>query len=146
MSLGNRVAGLMLASCLSLPAFADAAAPKIDKVWAPPGDKGIDLPIYMTVNNSGDADHIVRFGCPDMAHFTEKRTTDHGEGAPSAREIKTIPIKAGGTTMLEPDGYHLALLKIMKPAKAGDTFNCKVAFQRSGTKEIEVRVVVAKPD
>lgn len=119
---------------------AAASALEILDAWSPPGDKAVDLPLYMTVANAGEADDILRFRCPTVAHFTEQRTTDYGEGAPSARAVKSTAIAASGTTELKPGSNYLTLLKIIGPVKAGDTYSCDVTFRRAGRMKVDVTV------
>jgi len=121
-------------------ALADPTMFAVSDAWSPPAEKGSDLPVYMTVTNPGEADDIVRSLCSTVAHFTEKRTTDYGEGAPSAREVKSIPIKASDTTVLKPGGSYVALLKIINPVKSGDTFDCDIVFRRAGSVNVRVKV------
>jgi copper(I)-binding protein len=65
---------------------------------------------------------------------------DRGEGAPAMRSVSSIPIAAGSTTVLKPDGYHIMLLQTRQPLAAGDRFTCAIAFQKAGTIETEVSV------
>ncbi|MCC7253971.1 copper chaperone PCu(A)C [Hyphomicrobium sp.] len=129
-----------LAFAVSGTAPVVASTLEIFQAWSPVGERSTDLPIYMTITNSGEADDLLRFQCPSVAHFTEKRTTDYGEGAPSTREVKSIAIAASGNTELKPGGDHLVLLKIIGPTKAGDTYGCQVTFRRAGRKTIDVSV------
>lgn len=131
-------AAIVLAASCAAPATASTL--EISEAWSPPGEKSTDLPIYMTIVNTGEADDLLRFRCPTVAHFTEKRTTDYGEGAPSAREVKSIEVAAAGNTELKPGGNHLTLLKIIGPAKTGDTYDCEITFRRAGRKTVSVSV------
>jgi len=56
------------------------------------------------------------------------------------RSIPSIPIAAGSTLGLRPDGYHVMLLQTRQPLRAGDRFNCTLVFQKAGTTETEVLV------
>ncbi|MEI9899437.1 MAG: copper chaperone PCu(A)C [Hyphomicrobium sp.] len=136
---------MLFLTATAFSALADAPVLEISKAWAPAADKSTDLPVYMAITNAGESDDIVRVQCPTVAHFSEKRATDHGEGAPSTREVKSVPIKDHGTTVLEPGGYHLALLKIIGPVKEGDTFDCQIAFRRAGRIGVQVTVTKAEP-
>lgn len=127
----------------ALPASANTL--NISDAWSPPGEKARDLPVYFTITNSGDADDLLRFKCPGLAHFTEKRTTDYGEGSPSAREVKSIAVAASGKTELKPGGEHLSLLQITQPAIIGDKYACEVSFKRAGQVQIEVTIKDAPP-
>jgi len=134
----NYAAALVLVVVGTFPAAASAL--QVSDAWSPPGDKAVDLPLYMTIANAGEADDILRFRCPAAAHFTEQRTTDYGEGAPSSRAVKSIAVAASGKTELKPGGNYLTLLKIIGPTKTGDSFSCDITFRRAGRMKIDVVV------
>jgi periplasmic copper chaperone A len=141
----TRFAGLALAGIAGALAVsaarADAPSIEISKAWAPAaGAAGGDVPVYMTIVNHGaEPDSLLRFRCP-AANFTEQRTTDHGEGAPAGREIKSIPVPANQTLVLAPGAYHLVLLKVTQPLKQGDTFPCTLTFKNGGRQDVSVTV------
>lgn len=114
---------------------------RIVDAWVPATEKvGTDIPLLLTVRNEADAaDVFLRARCP-VANFSERHTVDHGEGAPAMRMVPSIPIAAGGTTVLKPDGYHVMLLQTRQPLSAGERFTCSIAFQNAGTIETEVNV------
>ena len=114
---------------------------RVAEAWVPATDKvGADVPLLMTVHNEADGgDALLRVRCP-VANFSERHTVDRGEGAPAMRTIPSIPIAAGGTTVLKPDGYHIMLLQIRQPLVAGEKFACSINFQKAGTIETEVNV------
>ncbi len=120
-------------------ARADGAALAISNAWAPAEAKsGANVPLFMSFSNQGGADALLRVRCP-VANFTEKRTIDLGEGAPSSREVKTIPIPSG-QTVLKADGSYVLLLQTTQPLASGETFSCKLAFQSGESREVEVTV------
>ena len=114
---------------------------RVAEAWVPATDKvGADVPLLMTVHNEADGgDALLRVRCP-VANFSERHTVDRGEGAPAMRTIPSIPIAAGGTMVLKPDGYHIMLLQIRQPLVAGEKFACSINFQKAGTIETEVNV------
>ncbi len=124
---------------LALTATAARAELAISNAWAPPEAKtGANVPMYLSVTNPGAADALLRVRCP-VANFTEKRTIDLGEGAPSAREVKAIPIPSG-QTVLTADSSFIVLLQTTQPFAGGETFSCKLAFQSGESHEVEVTV------
>lgn len=125
---------------------AAAGSVEVSKAWTPAvAETGIDHPLYMTIANKGtEPDALLRFRCP-VAQFSEKRTTDYGEGSPHAREVKAIPIPANETVVLEPGAYHLMLLQTTRPLKAGETFSCSLSFRNAGSTQAEIRVVTGNP-
>jgi periplasmic copper chaperone A len=122
-------------------ALSDGNTLRVAEAWVPATDKtGADVPLLMTVHNEADAgDVLLRVRCP-VANFSERHTVDRGEGAPAMRTIPSIPIAAGGTTVLKPDGYHVMLLQTRQPLVAGEKFACSINFQKAGTIETEVNV------
>lgn len=148
---GRRAVGLLAWGCLAATfglasaSAADAPTPlEILKAWAPAVDrKGADTPLYMTIINRGaEPDDLLRVRCP-AANFSEKRTTDYGEGAPAGREIKSIPIPASETSLLKPGGYHVVLLKTTQPLAPGEVFSCSIAFRKAGSRQVDVTVMAA---
>jgi copper(I)-binding protein len=111
------------------------------EAWVPAsGSVGSDIPLLLTIRNEAESgDALLRVRCP-VANFSERHATDRGEGSPAMRTIPTIPIPAGGTTVLRPDGYHVMLLQTRQPLADGQSFRCAIDFQKAGTIETEVKV------
>lgn len=134
--------GPILVSLLALVATpAPAASLEVSGAWVPPAEEtGADVPLYLTVDNgAGAPDALLRVRCP-VAHFTEKRTVDRGEGGTAHREVNSIPVPADASLRLEPEGFHVVLLQTTQPLRAGDTFSCALSFKEAGRQEVEVRV------
>jgi copper(I)-binding protein len=146
----RRRAGVLAALTAAMAAPpAHAADPsgslELSKAWVPVVEqRGADTPLFMTVvNHSAEPDDLLRVRCP-VAHFSEKRTTDYGEGAPAGREVRSIPIPANGTQVLKPGGYHVMLLKTTEPLEPGKTFSCSVSFKKAGSQQVQVAVSAEK--
>jgi copper(I)-binding protein len=133
------IAGIAIISGSTM-ALADNGPLKISDAWIPVVEKsGSDVPLLMTIqNDTSSADALTRVRC-EVANFSEKHTVDRGEGAPAMRAIRSIPIPAGSTLMLKPDGYHVMLLQT-RQLPVGERFTCSISFQHSGTIETEVQV------
>lgn len=138
----RRIGLATVAALAAAPAYAtdivvsDASVP-------PNGDVGSNSVLSMTVTNGGaDADALVRAACP-FANFSEKRTVDRGEGAPSAREIRNIPVPAHTTLRLGPHGYHVLLLQTREKLMAGGGYECSLSFRKAGPMRIQVKVAPA---
>ena len=123
-----------------------AADVTVSKAWVPPTEKtGGDVVLSATIANAGaDADALLRAACP-FANFSEKRTIDHGEGAPSTRAIPNIPVPAKDTLVLAATGYHIALLQTLEPLAEGADFSCSLSFRKAGPIEVKVRVTRTPP-
>jgi hypothetical protein len=137
--------GLIIAAVSSMAigslVHGSEATLKVTEGRVPATEKvGVDVPLLLTVRNeTGAADTLLRVRCP-VANFSERHTVDRGEGAPAMRTVSSIPIAAGGTTVLKADGFHVMLLQTRQPLIAGEKFTCSISFQRAGTIETEVNV------
>jgi hypothetical protein len=56
------------------------------------------------------------------------------------REIGSLELPAGKTVTLAPGGYHLMLMDLKSPLKAGDTIPIKLRFERAGEVEVLLQV------
>jgi periplasmic copper chaperone A len=114
--------------------------------WTPPNPEiGSDAVLGMVVTNDGaEPDAVVRVSCP-VANFSEKRQIDIGEGGKSARAIHDIPIGAKSKVTLNGAGFHVALLQMRQKLEQGEDFPCSVSFRRSGTLQVQVRVLEKAP-
>ena len=130
-----------VAFLLALPTPVLAADPGLafKAAWAPAASKGADTSLYLTVENGGAEDAIIRVRC-DAANFTELRTVDHGEGFPSARSIKAIPLAAQGETVLKAEGFNVRLLQLTNLLAPGDNFDCTLRLRGGGQHTIAVNV------
>lgn len=128
-------------------AHAADPAVTIKAAWVSAADKGADTNLYMVIENHGAEDAITRVRC-EAANFTELRIVDRGEGFPSARGVKTIPVAAGGETALTPDGFNVRLLQLTGPLVPGDAFDCSLRL-RGGSQPkvaVTVRPAEARPE
>lgn len=121
------------------PAGADENAISVSQAWTPAAARGVDTPLFMTISNAGAADALLRSRCV-AANFTEQHSVDHGEGFPSMRAVKSIPVAANGTTRLDADGYHVMLLQTIRALAAGEVFACSLSFRNAGKRDVEVTV------
>jgi copper(I)-binding protein len=134
------------ASRFTILAQAAAAPVELSGAWVPPAEeKGVDVPLLMTVaNRAGEPDALLRVRCP-VAQFSEKRTVDRGEGGMAHREVNSIPIPANGTLQLAADGFHVVLLQTTQPLREGDRFDCAVSFKGAGPQQVAVTVATKAP-
>ena len=120
---------------------AEAAEPAIivSQVWTNAAAPGSDTVLFMTIKNAGASDALLRSRCT-AAQFSEQQTVDHGEGFPSSRSVKSIPIAANDITRLGADGDHVMLLQTKQALVMGETFPCSITFREAGTQTIDVTV------
>ncbi len=139
------VAGLCVA--IGLAAWGGAAGAtegpgiEVSDAWvaAQPG-AGADVALSMTVlNRAADDDALLRVRCP-VATFTEQRVVDRGEGPPTPREVRTLPVAAGGPTVLGTDTAYVMLLQTAEALPPGGSFGCTMTFRNAGAVAVTVQV------
>lgn len=129
-----------LAAVAAVAAAPPAHALEVTSAWVAPAPKDADAPVYFAVEGVAAPDLLLRVRCP-AAQFAELRVIDRGEGAPSARVVKSLPIAAGNTTF-GPGGPHIMLLTLIQNLQPADTFTCRATFRDAGPKDV---VVTVKP-
>ena len=134
----GRIAPILVVALLASPVLAEGTV-SISRAWTPMAAVGVDTPLFMTINNDGPGDSLLRAKCT-TANFSEEHTIDTGEGSPSMRTIKAIPIAANRVTQLSPDGFHVMLLQTTQPLTADVKFHCSLTFRDAGKQDVEVTV------
>lgn len=96
---------------------------------------------YLTLENRGDqADTLVAVQSP-AAQSVEIHTMAMNGNVMRMREIGAIDIKPGEKIVMRPgEGYHLMLMGLKAPLKAGDRLPLTLTFRNSG--KMETAIVV----
>jgi copper(I)-binding protein len=105
--------------------------------------------VYATLRNAGSTpDRLIGATSPIATHVglhqsyeTKMSGMSMGSGSMAnmpmpggmvgMRAVSSIPIPAGGTTMLKPGGYHL-MVDLRHDLKAGDSIPLRLHFARAG--------------
>ncbi len=100
---------------------------------------------YMTIENTGkDADSLVGVASP-MAKSAELHSMTMDGNVMKMREVRGIEIKPAAKVSLKPgDAFHIMLIGLSRPLKAGDKFPLTLTFEQAG--KVEVSVVVQEKD
>jgi copper(I)-binding protein len=75
----------------------------------------------------------------DAAKTAEVHQMSHEGGVMRMRRLESLDLPAGKTVTLEPGGYHLMLLDILRPLKAGDRVSVTLVLDEGG-KRVELPV------
>lgn len=96
---------------------------------------------YVTIENKGkDADKLISASSP-AAKSVEIHTMAMDGNVMRMREVPHIDITAGSKITMKPgDGYHIMLIGLKQPLKAGDKVPLTLTFEKSGKVEIEALV------
>ena len=123
---------LAAVAALSL-ATAAHAAPKVEAAWTRPAPQGQTGAGFMTLKNpDAKADTLVSIQSP-LAGEVQIHQSSMAGGMASMKQLRTLPLPAGGAVTFAPGGYHLMFLKLTKAVKMGDTVPATLTFS-SGAK------------
>lgn len=113
----------------------------IKRPWArtsPPRAK--DGAVYMDIENSAHTDNaLVRVSVPtSVARKAElHETTKDSRGIVQMSKVAEITLAAESTTKLEPGGFHIMLIGLRKPLKAGTKIPLTLEFTAGHTMKVE---------
>ena len=96
---------------------------------------------YLTLENKGrQADRLLAAGSPAAKSVQIHSMKMEGD-VMKMREVNGIALAPAAKIAMQPgDGYHLMLLGLKKPLKAGDKFPMTLTFEKAGKLEISIWV------
>ena len=96
---------------------------------------------FITVENKGTTDDKLIGASSPVAKKVELHTMAMDGNIMKMREVPSIELKAGSRLEMKPgQGYHLMLMGLQKPLKAGEKFPVTLVFEKAGKTEISVTV------
>lgn len=110
--------------------------------WARPTAEGAAAAaVYLVIKNAGpDADKLVSVASP-AATKTELHETRDENGVMKMRAVEGgIEIAPGASQALKPGGYHIMLIGLTHPLKAGDSFPVTLKFHDAGAVQVQSHV------
>jgi copper(I)-binding protein len=132
--------GLVAAALAVLATPAIAGSIAVEDAWAR-ASAGMAKAgaAFLTVRNAGDAADKLIGAKSDVSSKTELHTHIKVGDVMQMRHVESIPIPAGGATMLKPGGDHVMFMGLNKPLVEGQTFPLTLIFEKAG----EVTATVA---
>jgi copper(I)-binding protein len=94
---------------------------------------------FMKIENKGAADQLLSASSPVAGEVQLHEMSMDGQ-VMKMRQVKDIPVPAGGAVELKPGGLHLMFMNIKAPLTAGETVPVKLKFSKAG--EVEVKMPV----
>ena len=89
---------------------------------------------FMKIENSGTADQLVSASYPAAGEVQLHQMSMEGN-VMKMGQVKDIAVPANGSVDLKPGGYHIMLMNIKAPLKAGETVPVKLKFAKAGEVE-----------
>lgn len=132
---------LMIAGLLTLAA-APASAAQIDvsHPWARATPGGTTTgAVYVTLTDPGAPDALTGVSTP-AAGMAEVHETINDNGTMKMRPVGSVPLATGKPVTMAPGGYHIMLMDLKAPLKAGDSFPLTLRFAHAGPETVTVKV------
>ena len=125
--------------------------------WARTSPDATDMgAAYLKINSDADDTLIsamVDTSVAAMAQIHEMVPVENGmstestmdSSAMTMQEVDHIDIVAGTQLELKPGGYHIMLMKLVKPLLTGETFKVTLTFTKAGAVVVDVPVLEDAP-
>lgn len=110
-------------------------------VWARESPMAASMgAVYMRIDNGGTTDDALVGAAAAVASTVEVHETTNEGGVMSMAKVDTVPVPAGGTAEFKPGGYHIMLIGVATPLKAGERFPVTLMFANAGVITVEAEV------
>jgi periplasmic copper chaperone A len=123
-------------------AFAQGASIQVEQPWsrATPTSASTGA-VYLTITNkSHDTDRLLG-ASSDVADKLQIHEMKVVNGTMEMREVSGgLPVPAGGSVVLKPGSYHVMLIGLKKPLKAGETIPLTLDSEKAGKVSITVPI------
>lgn len=141
----NTLLKALLISALGVFGFANAQNAKVGSVEIENAYTRATVPGqmaaggFMKIENKGKADQLISASSPVAGEVQLHEMAMEGN-VMKMRQVKDIPVPAGGFVELKPGGLHIMFMNIKAPLTAGETVPVKLKFAKAG--EVEVKMPV----
>ena len=121
-------------------AATDASGITLGHFWArtSAGNTSTDA-AYLTVTDNGTPDRLVGVSTP-AATSAELHETINENGVMKMRSVAANVLDPGKPVTFSPGGYHVMLMGLKSPLKAGDSFPLPIAFEHAQPITVTVKV------
>lgn len=130
---------LMSASAVALAQDARAGDLVFEKPWVRPAGEGMKVTGgFVLIKNTGkQADKLLGATVKaDVAGRVELHSMTMEGDVMKMREVSAVDVPAGGELALKPGSYHLMVMDLKAPIKAGALVPVKLKFEKAG--EVQV--------
>jgi len=135
------LAGLLLAATVAAHSFTLGPL-ELEHPWsrAMPESSSTGA-VYLSIRNTGkEADTLLSASTP-RADMAELHVHINDNGVMRMREVNGgLALAAGSQVKFMPGGYHIMLMGLKQPLKAGDRFPLTLKFAKTGSVTVEVLV------
>lgn len=131
---------LLAASLLATtPMVAWAAPIEVDHVWSRAAMAGRTGVVYLTITATGATDTLLSVSSP-VASEAELHLSYNDNGVMKMRSVASMIIAPGKSVVLQPGGYHIMLVGLVRALNAGDSFPITLHFAKAGAITVNASV------
>ncbi len=131
----KRILGLL---AMLVAVQANAGEVTVSDAWSRATAPGQDAAMVQLVITSKQAAKLVGVSCKD-AKVSELHSMVHENGVMKMRQVDSIDLAADKAMDLGQAGYHLMLMGLKKPLKAGEQTEVTLTVRLAGGKEEQVK-------
>jgi periplasmic copper chaperone A len=123
-------------------AFAQGASIQVEQPWARATPAGASTgAVYLTITNKSQEMDRFLSASSDVADKLQIHEMKVVNGVMEMREVTGgVAVAANGSVELKPGSYHLMLMGLKKPLKAGETIPLTLDFEKAGKVSITVPI------
>ncbi|MFA7263572.1 MAG: copper chaperone PCu(A)C [Caulobacter sp.] len=139
----------VLAAALTLlaaPVLAASSTVEVNQAWSRPAPHGGNGAGYALITNTGPAaDTLIAASSPVAARIEIHESMVMGGQAMMHARPGGLAVPAGATVALKPGGWHMMLMGLKQPLKAGDHYPATLTFKKAGKVTVQFSVQATAP-
>jgi periplasmic copper chaperone A len=123
-------------------AFAQGASIQVEQPWARATPAGASTgAVYLTITNKSQEMDRLLSASSDVTDKLQIHEMKVVNGVMEMREVTGgLAVAANGSVKLKPGSYHVMLIGLKKPLKAGETIPLTLDFEKAGKVPITVPI------
>ena len=122
-----------------------ASAPQVSQAWSRPAPQGGNGAGYAMITSAGPADTLVAVATPVAARAEIHESMIMNGQAMMHPRPGGLKIPAGSTVALKPGGWHIMLMGLKQPLRAGDHYPATLTFKKAGKVTVQFSVQTTAP-
>jgi copper(I)-binding protein len=131
---------------IAVPALAASAPIQVTRAWSRPAAQGGNGAGYAVITNrGGEADKLAAVSSPVAQRVELHESMIMNGQAMMHAHPGGLAIPAGGVATLKPGGWHMMLIGLKRPLKAGERFPATLTFAKAGKVQVEFTVRTTAP-
>lgn len=131
---------------IAAPVLAAASSVQVSQAWSRPAPQGGNGAGYAVISNAGPAgDTLIAVSSPVAARAEIHESMIMSGQAMMHPRPGGLPVPAGATVALKPGGWHIMLMGLKQPLKAGDHYPATLTFKKAGKMTVQFSVQTTAP-